>query len=367
MPGGWASTARRTRGPVPATTRSETRAPARRCRSACSTIKVTARVKYRSLPPTLVVIAPSTATATSSRVAYRSAILQRIASSETEREVPATASSGSLSSVRSAEMSISSEMAKLIRCSASRYSGVDRCRRRTLSISPAAAESGVRISCATAAANDCRSLGAVAAPGGNSAMLAVLRRDGVAGGQVSFLVGLGEKEVEAVGGGKRRAPMRTAKTLRTAKVAVNGVFAGEDSGRSSGRHRRRGERLEPERVPDADRGLRHLADEAAAGGQRARSRADEQFAAGAILPAIARREGKVLADVVVLRLQRDLHDRRDVHHGVRGGEVDVDPAGRQIDRVRFVARVDLEMGARPEDQIHPRDERVAVIEAAAGH
>ena len=52
---------------------------------------------------------------------------------------------------------------------------------------------------------------------------------------------------------------------------------------------------------------------------------------------------------------------------IGGGEVDVDRAGRQIDRVRLMADVDLEMRAGPEDQIHSRDHCVAVIEAAAGH
>src|SRR2546423_11158921 len=107
-------------------------------------------------------------------------MLERIALSPPERDVPAMASSGSLSSVKSAEMSISSAMAKPIRCSASRYSCIERWRRSAISISPAAAESGVRISCATAAANDWRSVGTGAEVDGTSGTRAALRGDGVA-------------------------------------------------------------------------------------------------------------------------------------------------------------------------------------------
>jgi len=75
-----------------------------------------------------------------------------------------------------------------------------------------------------------------------------------------------------------------------------------------------------------------------------------------ILPPIAPREREVFADVVVLCLKCDLHDRREIHDAVCGGEVDVDGAGRQIDRVRLMAHIDLEVSARPEDHIQPRDE-----------
>src|SRR5512138_1139917 len=91
--------------------------------------------------------------------------------------------------------------------------------------------------------------------------------------------------------------------------------------------------LKPEGVPEADRRLRRLPDETAVGDQRALADPDEQLVAGVIFPPIACREGEVFADVVVLRLQGGLHHRSEVDDRIRGGEVDVDRAGRQIDRV----------------------------------
>src|SRR6185503_15868223 len=66
--------------------------------------------------------------------------------------------------------------------------------------------------------------------------------------------------------------------------------------------------LKAEGVSEADRSLCHLPNDAAVGDERALAQADEQLVPGVILPAIATREREVFADVVVLRLECDLHD-----------------------------------------------------------
>src|SRR5687767_6003128 len=64
---------------------------------------------------------------------------------------------------------------------------------------------------------------------------------------------------------------------------------------------------EPERLAQTHRRLRRLRDEALVADHRALADGDEELVARRIFPAIARREAEILADVVVLQLQRELH------------------------------------------------------------
>jgi len=58
------------------------------------------------------------------------------------------------------------------------------------------------------------------------------------------------------------------------------------------------------------------------------SECDEQLASRQIFPAIAREKADALADVVVLRLQRQLHFGREVDHGINLDHVNIDAARR---------------------------------------
>src|SRR5688572_15646130 len=70
---------------------------------------------------------------------------------------------------------------------------------------------------------------------------------------------------------------------------------------------------------------------------------DEEFAPGRELPAVARQKAEALADIVVLRLQRKLHIRRDVNDDVRGGDMDVDLSRRQVDERSLITGLQLEI------------------------
>src|SRR5688500_2442276 len=93
---------------------------------------------------------------------------------------------------------------------------------------------------------------------------------------------------------------------------------------------------EAEGVAETDGALRHLSHEARVIDKRALADADEELVAGPVLPAVARRETEILADVVILRLQRELHVGIEIDHHVRGRQMDVDLARRQLDEIRLV-------------------------------
>src|ERR1044072_1865617 len=107
-------------------------------------------------------------------------------------------------------------------------------------------------------------------------------------------------------------------------------------------------------MTDAKRRLRCLSQKTAVVDDRALSHADENLIARLIFPAIAGGETEIVADVVVLRLQRQLHDRGEIDDSVCGGEMDIDLACRQIDEITLIGGGDFKIEAGPENQLRAR-------------
>src|SRR6185295_6443101 len=123
--------------------------------------------------------------------------------------------------------------------------------------------------------------------------------------------------------------------------------------------------LEAEGFAHAKGNLRCPGDEIRARDRGALPHTEEDFIAGPVFPAIAQREAKTLADVVVLHLEGEVHVGREVQHRVESEKVDVDMAGRETDERAPVSRYQLEIGVRTKGELGAQVERPAVIEAAA--
>src|SRR5262245_24192038 len=100
--------------------------------------------------------------------------------------------------------------------------------------------------------------------------------------------------------------------------------------------------LETERVPKADGRLRNMRRPRFSGNGRELSDRRKEFLTRLILPAVARGERELRADIVVLHLNEELHIRREVHTQISGDEVNVHEPRRQIDIGVDVARRDLD-------------------------
>src|SRR6266566_1069476 len=120
-------------------------------------------------------------------------------------------------------------------------------------------------------------------------------------------------------------------------------------------------------MDQAKRCLGSLADECCARNDCAVSDSDEDLISRLIFPGIARGKAEATADIVKLRLNRELHIGNKVDDRIERQNVDVHAAGGFMNKCRRPSGDELKIGIGAECDLQIAVNLTAIIEAAAHH